>query len=123
MKKLILISAILVLVLPSCQHKDLCYHHREHAHKYHMNIVADYRYDWEEHIYDEATDWEYRWPDEFTLTYDELRHCANKLAEKGEKYCLLFSTDDEKNYIYIIILRSVPYSRLAGILRNVPLSL
>ncbi len=36
------------------------------------------------------------------LTYDELRHCANKLSEKGERVCLLFSTDDEKNYIYII---------------------
>ena len=36
------------------------------------------------------------------LTYDELRHCANKLAENGERMCLLFSTDDEKNYIYVI---------------------
>lgn len=36
------------------------------------------------------------------LTYDELRHCANKLSEEGDNLCLLFSTDDEKNYIYII---------------------
>lgn len=36
------------------------------------------------------------------LTYDELRHCANKLSEKGERVCVLFSTDNAKNYIYII---------------------
>ncbi len=36
------------------------------------------------------------------LTYDELRHCANKLSEKGDRVCLLFSTDDEKNYIYVM---------------------
>lgn len=70
MKKLILISAILVLVLPSCQHKDLCYHHREHAHKYHMNIVADYRYDWEE--YYGYIDWMSQWPENY-IPYDELR--------------------------------------------------
>ena len=57
----------------SCVHKDLCEDHRAHAHRYHIQIIADYRYDWEEQIYDEATDWEYRWPDEFTLSYDELR--------------------------------------------------
>ena len=70
MKKLILISAFLVLVLPSCQHKDLCFHHREHAHKYHMNIVADYRYDWEENY--GYIDWMSQWPDHY-IPYDELR--------------------------------------------------
>lgn len=70
MRKLIIISAFLALVLSSCQHKDLCYHHREHAHKYHMNIVADYRYDWEEnHGY---RDWIAEWPDHY-IPYDNLR--------------------------------------------------
>ena len=70
MKKLILISAIFALVLSSCQHKDLCFHHREHAHKYHVNIVADYRYDWEEdHGH---RNWEESWPEGYT-PYDELR--------------------------------------------------
>ena len=36
------------------------------------------------------------------LTYDELRHCANKLLEKNARVCLLFSTNDERDYIYII---------------------
>ena len=70
MKRLILISAIIALVLPSCQHKDLCMHHREHAHKFHMNIVADYRYDWEENY--GYTDWVAQWPENY-IPYDELR--------------------------------------------------
>ena len=70
MKKLIFILAFLVVVLPSCQHKDLCFHHREHAYKYHVNIIADYRQDWEENH--GFNDWELTWPDHY-IPYDELR--------------------------------------------------
>ena len=74
MKRYFIIAVLAVMTCAtSCVHKDLCEDHRAHAHRYHIQIVADYRYDWEEHIYEEATDWEYRWPDEFTLSYDELR--------------------------------------------------
>ena len=74
MKRYLIIAVLAIMACAtSCVHKDLCENHREHAHRYHIQIIADYRYDWEEQIYDEATDWEYRWPDEFTLAYDELR--------------------------------------------------
>lgn len=74
MKRYIIIAVLAVVTCAtSCVHKDLCVDHREHAHRYHINIIADYRYDWEEHIFEDATDWEYRWPDEFLLEYDELR--------------------------------------------------
>ena len=70
MKKIIFILAFLVVVLPSCQHKDLCFHHREHAFKYHVNIIADYRQDWEEnHGYNE---WELTWPDHY-MPYEDIR--------------------------------------------------
>ncbi len=36
------------------------------------------------------------------LTYEELRHCANMLMENGEKICLLFSSSDGENYIYVV---------------------
>lgn len=65
----LLILAI-VVALSSCTHKELCEDHREHAHRYHINIIADYRYDWEECC--GGTDWEYRWPDNY-MPYDELR--------------------------------------------------
>lgn len=54
----------------SCTHKDLCMHHRDHAHRYHVNIIADYRYDWEE-CYG-GPDWEVTWPSNYT-PYDDLR--------------------------------------------------
>ena len=74
MKRYFIIAVLAVMTCAtSCVHKDLCEDHRAHAHRYHIQIIADYRYDWEEQIYDEATDWENRWPDEFTLSYDELR--------------------------------------------------
>jgi hypothetical protein len=74
MKRYFIIAVLaIVTCATSCVHKDLCEDHREHAHRYHINIIADYRYDWEEHIFEEATDWEYRWPDNFSLAYDDLR--------------------------------------------------
>lgn len=36
------------------------------------------------------------------LSYEELRHCVNMLAKNGTDICMLFSTDDNENYIYVI---------------------
>lgn len=70
MKKVIFILAFLAMFLSSCQHKELCFNHREHAFRYHVNIDADYRQDWEEnHGY---TDWQISWPDHY-MPYDNLR--------------------------------------------------
>lgn len=70
MRRFLIILAILVLAFPSCQHKELCYHHREHAHKYHVNILANYRYDWEE--YYGHINWVENWPEEY-IPYNQLR--------------------------------------------------
>lgn len=71
MKKFLRILAFAtVLVAMSCNHKDLCYHHRDHAHRYHINVIADYRYDWEENF--GGPDWKQQWPEGY-LPYDELR--------------------------------------------------
>ena len=59
-----------MLAIFSCEHKDLCYDHRDHAHKYHVRIVADYRHDWEERF--DGMDWQSNWPDNY-LPYDDLR--------------------------------------------------
>ncbi len=70
MKRILYILAILLPVLSSCEHKDLCYNHREHAHKFHIKVIADYRYDWEE-CYG-GVDWSTAWPNEY-IPYDDLR--------------------------------------------------
>lgn len=71
MNRYIEISLITLIGLlsVSCEHKDLCYHHSDHAHRYHINIIADYRYDWEEFG---QTDWCSQWPDHY-IPYDDLR--------------------------------------------------
>lgn len=67
---LTILSLAIVSVLSSCTHKDLCYIHREHAHKYHINVIADYRCDWEEPYGN--INWQVSWPD-YYRPYDELR--------------------------------------------------
>lgn len=61
---------LLVVLLSSCMHKELCYIHNEHAHKYHVLIDADYRYDWEESNTD-FMDWQANWPDHY-IPYESL---------------------------------------------------
>lgn len=61
-----------MFVAISCNHKDLCYDHRDHAHRYHIKVIADYRYDWEERCKDEGVDWKKVWPKDY-IPYDELR--------------------------------------------------
>lgn len=61
---------ILVVLLSSCVHKDLCYIHNEHAHKYHVMIDADYRCEWEENCTD-FIDWKENWPENY-IEYESL---------------------------------------------------
>ena len=67
-----ILTMVAMVALSSCNHKDLCKNHRDHAHRYHINIIADYRYDWEELCYENGTDWENEWPEHY-MPYDELR--------------------------------------------------
>jgi hypothetical protein len=70
MKRFFCIAAlVLALVTTSCVHKELCDNHSEHAHRYHINIIADYRLDWEEKGY---RDWSTLWPEDY-IDYDLLR--------------------------------------------------
>ena len=70
MKRLIsILTLIVTLVITSCTHKELCDNHSEHAHRYHINIIADYRLDWEEKGY---RDWSTLWPEDY-IDYDLLR--------------------------------------------------
>ena len=70
MRRLVSIFALIAaLVITSCTHKELCYNHSEHAHRFHIRVIADYRLDWEEKG---STDWQNNWPDHF-ISYDLLR--------------------------------------------------
>ena len=64
------LAGLLLMATTSCEHKELCYHHSEHAQKYHIKVVADYRLDWEE-CYD-GPDWKANWPESY-VDYNSLR--------------------------------------------------
>ncbi len=70
MKRYLLLLTVMLIGVTSCEHKDLCYDHRDHAHRYHINVIADYRLDWEECC--GGIDWEESWPEGY-LDYDGLR--------------------------------------------------
>ena len=68
----IIILAFAAVATISCNHKPLCEDHREHAHRYHIRVVADYRLDWEETaFYNDTLNWKMGWPAHF-LPYTDL---------------------------------------------------
>lgn len=73
MKRYLILTALMLSAgLTACEHKALCENHRDHAHKYHIKVVADYRYDWEECIGDQNPNWKENWPEHY-MPYDDLR--------------------------------------------------
>lgn len=71
MKRITGVLMMAAMLLSSCIHKDLCMHHNDHAHKYHVLIDPEYRYEWEENCTG-YKDWEAEWPTHF-VDYDGLR--------------------------------------------------
>ena len=71
-----LIASVL-LGLSSCEHKDLCYHHEEHALKYHALVEATYELEWQKTMAG-ARNWESEWPTNFGMGYDDLRPVVPK---------------------------------------------
>lgn len=67
----IYIMALSATILASCEHDPLCLNHDEHALKYHINLAATWRLDWEENV-NNHKDWEANWPQDY-LPYNSLR--------------------------------------------------
>ncbi|MBO5820584.1 MAG: DUF5119 domain-containing protein [Alistipes sp.] len=65
---LFLVFLMLAVGITACEHKNLCINHSEHAHRYHVNIIADYRYDWEECM--GGINWQEEWPEHYIPYYD-----------------------------------------------------
>ena len=66
----LIVASLMVLV--SCEHKELCFDHELHAPKSAVHIQAEYEQEWEL-MCEGGTDWEGAWKDEFGMEYDELR--------------------------------------------------
>lgn len=63
-----------LLLLASCDHKELCFDHDEHAPKSEVRIEAQYEKEWE-YAYGDGTDWAAypAWPETFGMEYGDLR--------------------------------------------------
>ena len=74
MKKIVLLSAVgLTMLLASCEHKDLCYNHEDHALYHRAMINATYEQEWEYYLDENSTDWETNWlPEYYGFGYDYL---------------------------------------------------
>lgn len=71
-QKLYTAAVLLSLVICSCTHKDLCYDHSEHASRYHVNLLASFRLEWEEFCNAGGPDWKNQWPENY-IPYDTLK--------------------------------------------------
>jgi len=71
-----LMAAILVggaSALTSCDHKDLCFDHWDHALRYSVDYHATWSREWQ-YPSEGGTDWQAEWPDfGFGIGYDDLR--------------------------------------------------
>lgn len=62
----------LVMSMSSCDHKELCFDHPEHALRYDTDVRIDYNHQWET-PYNGATDWRGTWDDALMgMTYASL---------------------------------------------------
>jgi hypothetical protein len=69
----IFVSAFVAIVLlSSCDMRELCYDHNEHAYRYQVNIKAEYEQEWQ-YPSKPSKDWAEIWPDTFSLSYSELK--------------------------------------------------
>lgn len=65
----IIFACAISMFMVSCHYEPLCYNHSEHALRYHINVKADYRCDWEEL---NNLNWQSAWPEDY-IPYDNFR--------------------------------------------------
>lgn len=72
--KYALLSVSVITLFSSCEHKELCFNHPEHALKSDVLIEAQYEQEWE-YPYKGFTDWisDAGWPEFYGMLYDDLR--------------------------------------------------
>lgn len=69
----IIMCALAAVALTSCNEKELCFDHWDHASRYAVDFRAQWKLDWESRYLD-GPDWQQNWPaTEFGIAYDALR--------------------------------------------------
>ncbi len=52
------------------------------------------------------------------MSYDDLRECSNNLIENGTRKCILLSSSDENNYIYVVSSAENDVRAIVGVLNS-----
>jgi len=70
--KYILGGAALLVTLTSCEHKELCFDHEDHAMSSRADVKSEWEFEWE-YTYPGGTDWRTEWDESyFGMTYPSL---------------------------------------------------
>ena len=71
--KLIAVAIVTLIISASCEHKELCMDHNEHAARYHLYILPTFEQEWQYSNSPETPDWSEQWDPDFGFSYDSLR--------------------------------------------------
>lgn len=72
--KLIVVAVATLIISASCEHKELCTNHNEHAARHHLYILPIFEQEWEYHLGKNSIDWSAVWDaNKYLMSYDDLR--------------------------------------------------
>ena len=63
---------LMMLLVVSCNHKELCYDHDPHSERVEYKLELDFDCEWEYNI-ESNIDWEQVWKPEYGISYDDIR--------------------------------------------------
>ena len=63
---------MMLVMLMSCEHKDLCFDHDPHADRVEFQLDMDFECEWEYQM-DDYIDWKENWKEDYGVTYEDLR--------------------------------------------------
>lgn len=63
---------LMMLLVVSCNHKELCYDHDPHSERVEYKLELDFDCEWEYNI-EANVDWEQQWKLEYGISYDDIR--------------------------------------------------
>ena len=105
MIKLLLMAVAVLVISASCEHKELCRNHLEHASRYHIYVDPSYDLDWQYAFASTTPDWSEQWNSDFGFSYDSLRpnkptglRVLTNNIETGESNQLNISADGGRVY-------------------------
>ena len=71
--KLVAVAIVTLIISASCEHKELCMDHYNHASRLHLYVSPTFEQEWQYSNSPETPDWSEQWDPDFGFSYDMLR--------------------------------------------------